>query len=563
MKPLLRGLTVLGLLILGGLVVTPRLDAAPALAEKTGYTLVTSLSADPKNSDYTASFSPEVSAIYAWALIIAEGGAAEKQFLVDVQFTSPMGSKVESKWYSDDTGKVTTVSREDYEAGKWGAKNITRRQLDIAGTENADLTGQWTVTFSVSGKVVHTENFTLATADEIDAFTKEEAAKKELEDKGYTVNNFGTTTWSDGTVAAYVRMPMVSNTIYSSETSQQLVDGFTADRKGFPNATMLLVQLEYTARYWIRYDIKVTDWDAYVKTKDFAKFVAALYYSVWDTEKQDWMPKAELKDFMKKNFGAGTFKSPPTVDPKKGTVGSVRVQVSPSTLPADGTSTAQVTATVYDKQNKALPNTALTFTVSGTGMGTIQPKTATTDSKGQAKATYKAGTKAGTVTITVAAGSTTGTTTLTLGEEQDEDTAADNVRTFLAGQGYTVIQVEYNQAEAYAWVLLDLGDDFETDDLAWAILYGCATLRDNYPDASKLAVAVLYKKIYALVFPAKASEVDQVVAAVKAAKGDKTKINAALQRFLTVVFNNAVVLDAQTGKRLGTVKDFTDITFGF
>lgn len=563
MKTLQRSLTVLALLILGGLGIAPDIHAAPVMAEKTGYTLIASLSADPKKSDYAASFSPEVSAIYAWVFIVAEGGAAEKQFLVDIQFTSPMGTKVDSKWYSSDTGKVTTIPREDYDAGKWSAKNIARRQLDIAGTENADLTGQWTVTFSVSGKVVHTENFTLATADEIATFTREDAAKKELEDKGYTVNNFGTTTWSSGTVAAYVRMPMVSKNLYSSETSQQLVDGFAADRKGFPNATVLIVQLEYTERYWIRYDSNVTDWDAYVKSKDFDKFAAALYYSVWDTEKQDWVPKAELKDFMKKNFGAGWHKPPSGVTPKRGTVGSVRVQVSPSTLPADGTSTAQVTATVYDKQNKPVPDTTLTFAVSGTGMGTIQPKTATTDSKGQAKATYKAGTKAGTVTITVTVGDTTGTTTLTLGEEkEDTDTAEDNVRTFLAGQGYTVLKVEYNKAESYAWVMLDLGEDFDTDDLAWAVLYGCATLRDNYPNASKLAVAVLYEKMYGLVFPAQATDVDQVVAAVKAAKGDKTKINAALQRFFASVFNNAVVIDAR-GKVVGTVKDFTGISFGF
>jgi len=74
---------------------------------------------------------------------------------------------------------------------------------------------------------------------------------------------------------------------------------------------------------------------------------------------------------------------------------------------------------------------------------------------------------------------------------------------------------------------------------------------------------VPYKRAYTLVFPVKATDVDQVVATVKAAKGDKTKINAALQRFFAIVFNNAVVLDARTGKQVGTVKDFTDITFGF
>ena len=564
MKSMLRGLMVLALLALCGSLLAPAtLDAAPSLADKTGYTLMASLSADPKQSDYTASFDPEVAAIYAWALVVAEGGAAEKQFQVDIQFISPLGNKVESKWYPGDTGKITTVSRESYDAGKWGTKNVTRRQLDIAGTDNADLTGQWTVTYSVSGKVMYTENFTLATTAEIEAFTKEEAAKKELEDKGYTVKAFSSTTWSDGTLAAYVRMPMVSETIYSSETSQQLVDGFTADRKGFPTAAALIVHLEYNERYWIRYDIQAADLDAYLKSKDFDKFLNALSYWIWDNEKGEFLKTSqERKDFITKNFGAGTYKPPPKVDPKQGTVGSVRVQVSPSTLPADGTSTAQVTATVYDKQNKPVPNTELTFTLSGTGMGTIQPKTATTDSQGQAKATYKAGTKAGTVTITVTVGKTTGTTTLTLGEEED-DPAEDNVRTFLAGQGYKVLKVEYNKAEAYAWVLLDLGEDFEIEDLAQAILYGCMTLRENYANASKLAVAVPYERAYTLVFPAKATDVDQVVAAVKAAKGDKAKINAALQRFLAVVFNNAVVLDARTGKQVGTVKDFTDITFGF
>jgi hypothetical protein len=567
MKQMLRGfLTVLVLVSVGILFAAPPqgVHAAPLRADKPGYTLMTSLSADPKSSEYTASFTPDVSSIYAWALVAAEGGAAEKQFQVDIQFTSPMGDKVESKWYSGDTGKVTAVPKEDYDAGKWGAKNITRRQLDIAGTENADLTGQWTVTFSIGGKSVHVENFTLATSTEIESFSKADAAKKELEDKGYTVNDFGSTTWESGAIVAYVQMPMVSSTVYSPETSQQLVDGFTADRKGFPSATVLITQLEYGERYLIRYDIKATDLDAYLKSKDFDKFINATAYSIWDRENREFLKTSqERKDFIKKNFGAGTYKPPPKVDPKQGTVGSVRVQVSPSTLPADGTSTAQVAVTVYDKQNKVLPNTALTFAVSGTGLGTIQPKTATTDKKGQATATFKAGTKAGTVTITATVGKTTGTTTVTLGEEGGGDAAADNVRTFLAGQGYKALQVQYDKAGSYAWVLIDLGEDFETTDLTWAIIDGLAALRDNYPNATKLGVAVPYQQQYVLVFPAKATDVDQAVAAVKAAKGDKKKITTALQRFMTGVFNNAVVLDARTGKQVGTVKDFTDITFGF
>ncbi len=566
MKQMLRGLlTVLVILVLGMLFAVPSqsVQAAPPRADKPGYTLMTLLTADPKSSEYSASFAPDVASIYAWALVVADKGAAEKQYQVDVQFTSPLGGKVESKWYSGDTNKVTTVPRDDYDAGKWGAKNIARRQLDIAGTPNADLTGQWTVTFSISGKSVAVENFTLATADDIATFDKTAAAKNDLEQQGYTVNDIGSTTWDDGTVAAFVRMPMVSTSIYSPETSKQLIDGYAALRKGFPDATMLINQLEFSERYWLRYDIKVADWDAYVKTKDFGKFADALWYSVWDVEKGEFLSKQGAKDFIKKSFGAGTFKPPPKVEPKQGTVGSIRIEVSPSSLPADGTSTAQVTVTVYDMKKSPLPNTDLTFTLSGTGAGKIRPKATTTDKKGQATATLTAGTKAGTVTITATVGKTNGTAVVTLGEEDGGDVAADNVRTFLVAQGYTVRDVKYDNSLSLAWVTIDLGANFDTTTLAWAILNGFATLRDNYPDASVVAVVVPYQQAYLLAFRAAATDVDKVVAAVKAAKGDKTKINAALQSFVSYVFDRAIVLDAITGEQVSTFKDFAKKNFGF
>ncbi len=564
MKQLLRGLlTVLALLVLGMLIVMPpqNVHAAPPRADKPGYTVMTSLTADPKSNVYTASFSPDVASVYAWALVVADKGAAEKQYQVDVQFTSPLGSKVDSKWYSTDSNKITTISKEDYNASKWGTKNVARRQLDVAGTPNADMTGQWTVTFSIGGKSVAVENFTLATADDIATFDKTAAAKSELEQQGYTVDDIGSTTWDDGTIAAYVMMPMVSATIYSSETSKQLIDGYTALSKGFPNATRLIDQLEFSERYIVRYDMKVADWAAYVKSNDFAKFVDALWYSVWDKEKQEWLSKQGAKDFIKKNFGAGSFKTPPKVDPKQGTVGSIRVEVSPSSLPADGFSTAQVTVTVYDKKNTPLPNSDLTFTLSGAG--TIKPKAATTDKKGQATATFTAGTKTGTATITATVGKTTGTAVVTLGEEESPDPAADNVRTFLVGQGYSVRDVKYDNSLSLAWVTVDLGVNFDTTTLAWAILNGLDTLRENYPNASRLSVVIPYQQAYLLAFGATATDVDRVVAAVKAAKSDKTKINAVLQSFISYVFDRAIVLDAITGEQVSTFKDLTKKKFGF
>src|SRR5689334_322700 len=68
-------------------------------AAGSGYTLVYSFSSDPQDLTYTASFTPDVQAIYAWGTVEAEGGAAEKQFTIDTQFIAPDGTPVDSQLY--------------------------------------------------------------------------------------------------------------------------------------------------------------------------------------------------------------------------------------------------------------------------------------------------------------------------------------------------------------------------------------------------------------------------------------------------------------------------------
>ena len=560
-----RFLIALALLALGLILVLPTQPAlaAPPRADKPGYTIVTLLTADPSKAEYMASFTPDVPSIFAWVFIIANQGAAEKQFQVDVQFISPDGQEVDSQWYKGDTGKVTSLSKDSYDRGSWAAKNISRRQLDIAGTDNASLIGQWTVNFRVGGKTMSVENFTLATASDVEISDAAAAAQKALEEQGYTVVTFGTTTWDDGTVIGYVEMPMVSTDLYSAETSKQIVDGYAALRPTYPKATTLLNELDYSERYTLVYYAKVTDWDAYVKSQNYIKLWNTLAYAVWDNQAQDWVQKAGAKDFVKKNFGAGTPKPPVSTSKKDtGTVGSIRVQVSSSTLPADGSSTADVTVTVFDKKNKALPNTDLTFATSGTGTGTVRPRATTTDSKGGATAIFTAGTKAGTVTITAAVGTTTGTAVVTLGEESSASDPADNVRTVLASQGLTVLDVQYDQSKSLAWVSIDLGAQITQDDLVVAIVFGCGTLRDNYPNAATVATIVPYQRRYLLTFPARAEDVDRLAAAWKAAKGDKAKQTAAVQAFIDTVVSNSVVMDANTGQVISPFKDFANKNFG-
>jgi hypothetical protein len=354
---------------------------------------------------------------------------------------------------------------------------------------------------------------------------------------------------------------MVSTDLYSAESSKQIVDGYAALRKTYPQSTTLLNELDYNEQFTLIYYVHTTDWDGYVKSQDYTKLWNALTYAVYDNQAGDWVGKAGSKDFVTKNFGAGTPK-PPVGTPGKatGNVGSIQVQVSNSSLPADGSSTADVTVTVFDKKNKPLPNTDLTFATSGTGQGTVRPKATTTDGKGNATATFTAGSKAGTVTITAAVGKTTGTAVVTLGDAAN--TPEDNVRTYLAGQGLTVIDVKYDPAKSVAMVGIDLGSQFSQENLVLAILYSSATLRDNYPDAATVATVVPYQQKYLLLFPARATDVDRFVADWKAANGDKSKQTAALQAFFSTVVNNSMVVDANTGEVISTFKDFANKNFG-
>lgn len=93
-----------------------------------------------------------------------------------------------------------------------------------------------------------------------------------------------------------------------------------------------------------------------------------------------------------------------------GTVGAVTVTASPNNIPADGISTSEITATVVDRNNSAVPDgTVVRFSATA---GAISPsQTTTTD--GKALATLTSGTAGGTCTVTAAAGGKSGTALVT------------------------------------------------------------------------------------------------------------------------------------------------------
>lgn len=521
-----------------------------------GYTLHYTFTSDPTNSDYIASFTPDVQAIYAWATVTADAGAPEEQFTVDIQFIAPDGTPVESEWYKGDDETVITYPED---AATFGDENVARKFIKVAGTSNAQLTGQWTVNYLVDGKLIVAGNFTLADASDLASSDTSEAAENALEASGYTVIEFTELESKEGTLFAFVIMEPVSQDLYSAETTQQIVDGFAALRQSFPHSERLYVFLRYDPRYEVAYFTDAAEVDAYLKSNDFDAFAQSVTVDVYDNVAQKYLGKSS-KDFINKNFGGGTYQPPPSPPlAKKGDVGSVRVIISPTTLPADGTSKAIVTVTVYDKRNKPVADAEVHFELSGSGGGTIRPRVTSTDESGQADAVYTAGSKNGTVTITASVGNTSGSGVITVGSGSTDE-AQDNVIAYLSAQGFTATEVGYlDDAKKAVGVLIDLGADPNINDVPAPIVYGMTALRLFYPDATTLAVIIPYQNNF-LVFPAGVSDYDAFSQQLSAAKSDAEK-KAAYDGFLAKVLQQAALVD-ENGNRVSTFKDFYNKNFG-
>lgn len=526
-----------------------------ALAAETGYTLLYSFSSNPKDFKYVATFAPDTPAIYAWAMVVEKGGAEQKQFTVETEFVAPDGSPVASEWYQNDTGTVTTYPEDTQPS----VENVARKFINVAGTPNAQLTGQWTVNYSVGGKLIASGNFTIADATDIGQSTNAGNAEQALKDAGYEVFDFKETKGKSGNLFAYAIMLPASRELYSSETSQQIVDGMRALRESFPNSKTLYVFLRYDDRYEVAFFTDAANVDAYLQSNDFNAFAPSVEIDVWDNETGSYLGNSS-KDFINKNFGAGTPKPPlnPPLPKSSNTVGSLRVVVSPSSLPADGTSKAIVSVTVYDKKNNPLSGAEVSFEVSGSGNGSMRPRVTSTDDNGQAEAVFTAGKTNGAVTITATSGGVTGSGVVTLGSGS-ADPAADNVIGLLSGQGYKATKAGYmDSAKTAVGVVVDLGASFNINQVTGPIIYGMTALRLNYPQAKSLYVLIPYQGNL-LVFPATAADYDTFAKALSAAKTSEEK-NTVLTNFLSVVFGKAAYVD-QNGKPISSFKDFYNKNF--
>lgn len=103
------------------------------------------------------------------------------------------------------------------------------------------------------------------------------------------------------------------------------------------------------------------------------------------------------------------------------TVASVTVTSSATTIPATGSTTATITATVKDTNGNAISGATVSFAVTA---GTLSAASATTNSSGQATTTLSAnGVTASSITVTASDGTVQGTTSVTVGST----TTANNI----------------------------------------------------------------------------------------------------------------------------------------
>jgi len=106
---------------------------------------------------------------------------------------------------------------------------------------------------------------------------------------------------------------------------------------------------------------------------------------------------------------AGTAQGTASVTFTVGPAASVSVSANPTSIPANGSSTSALTATVRDAYGNLVPGTVVTWTTSA---GTVVASS-TTNASGVATSTLTSSTTAGTATVTAKAGTAQGTASVT------------------------------------------------------------------------------------------------------------------------------------------------------
>lgn len=380
-----------------------------------------------------------------------------------------------------------------------------------------------------------------------------------LEEQGYTVIDMTEGTFKKtGDPWADVIMDWESKDLWSEETSTQVVTGLFALRAGYPKAVSLFVELIYTSQYTVVWRVETVYWDTYQKEKDWTGLKEKWWVGIWDNDASAYLGGTELKNFTKKNFGAGAFAEPKLPGPKNnsgGAYGSLTVEPSVTEIKAKGS--LELKVTVLDKQKNPVAKTSVDFLISGTSTGArVLPRAISTNEDGVARATLTVGSADGSVVVTAQAKGTRGTVVIKVGKG-DTDPAMASVfkalqqlgyKVYTAGPGKDAPNTVYVDMDILGYLMSEEGV-LDPTSLA-QIADGWTALTEAYPKATLLVVITRYKETYAVYWPVKPDD-------FKAFRDQKTDEDT----FWTGVITGLKVIDLKTGKEV-TPKDFINKNFG-
>ncbi|HYN87978.1 MAG TPA: Ig-like domain-containing protein, partial [Ardenticatenaceae bacterium] len=490
-------------------------DDAPSI---TGAVWVTTDPEDFENLEETT-FSTDVDTIYAgMAIRFEEQVEDEVSAEVDISFVTPAGRPWrDAEWYEADDDAEIVISSDFTE------DSIARMGIQIAGTDAAELAGEWSVIYELEGEQIAVITFNLVSGGN-PAQTGDFDIEAEVTDAGYTFlgagTDSGTTDDGDEFTLAWLAMDaIVHSDLQDERLAQQVYDGFGFLNQGFPEVDVYQLALDYNEQLALIYFAAREGWELFdagdIEAEEF--WAEWALFQLYDKEEERFLTEEEAQDFEDKDFtGSGTGDNggltpdggdgPPInpIDlgdpdnPTNPSVGAVRLEASTLNVAADDEEGVTLTATVIGGDNEPVADEEVSFEVSGSAGGRVRPSTTTTDEDGVAEVVYTPEGENGTANITASAGGRQATVSIQVGEEDGGDNgqggeAFDSTIAYLENEGYTVQEVGYIEDDpAWPYVAMDAVSPNLDEDHVTQVVQGWVSLWQFLEDTDGLNVFLLY-----------------------------------------------------------------------
>lgn len=257
--------------------------------------------------------------------------------------------------------------------------------------------------------------------------------------------------------SVYAEMETVTSNLDDRYVLNQMLGGFDALAKYYPNAQNLVVVLKYDR--WLFFLITTAqDWDDLVsRTVKGADFLAKVksQLRIYDLTQQKYITAKDFtsqnqtnKNQTNKDFtGNGPAPLPPVNTNPDAQAENILLEPSTTYLPADGAAQGLIMATLTDREFSGLPGRGVNFTYEVRGQDEKALGVAQTDPFGTARSKIASSRVLGDVLLRAATSSLNASTQLIVGAAPGDDTdaQAQAVMEGLKGQGYREVDAAYSE----------------------------------------------------------------------------------------------------------------------